>query len=204
MYDQNKPLETTCGEPRQSPAHRLAECAHASLPVVASGAQHSSRLADSAQPSSCERENAGCRPTDVEGFRLSGCGNGRHEGQSCAEKRLASLGDATGERRQPVHPQGQEDVVKPHGPVSTENVLQLLEHQQYRCALTGRRLTPETAALDHIIPVRRDGEHVIENTQVLHKDVNRAKGSLTNEEFIGMCREVVDHATHQRTKGGAK
>lgn len=83
--------------------------------------------------------------------------------------------------------------MKPRGPVSTENVLRLLEFQQYRCALTGRELTPETAALDHIVPLRYDGQHAIENTQVLHKDVNRAKGSLTNLEFIHLCREVADH-----------
>jgi len=79
----------------------------------------------------------------------------------------------------------------PQGPVSVENVLRLLEHQQYRCALTGRSLTPQTAALDHIVPVRFGGEHVIKNTQVLHKDVNRAKGSLTSDEFTGLCRDVV-------------
>jgi 5-methylcytosine-specific restriction endonuclease McrA len=73
-------------------------------------------------------------------------------------------------------------------------VLRLLEHQRYRCALSGRRLTPQTAALDHIMPVRHSGEHVIENTQVLHKDVNRAKGSLTSDEFIQLCREVANHA----------
>ena len=78
----------------------------------------------------------------------------------------------------------------PQGPVSIENVLRLLDHQQHRCGLTGRRLTPETAALDHVVPIRFGGEHTIENAQVLHKDVNRAKGSLTSEEFIGMCREV--------------
>jgi hypothetical protein len=40
------------------------------------------------------------------------------------------------------------------------------------------------------VSIRCGGEHVIENTQVLHKDVNRAKGSLTSDEFIGLCREV--------------
>ncbi|MEO0513585.1 MAG: HNH endonuclease signature motif containing protein [Planctomycetota bacterium] len=78
------------------------------------------------------------------------------------------------------------------GPVSTTNVLALLERQGYRCALTGRRLTPETAALDHIVPLRFGGEHVIENTQVLHKDVNRAKNSMTNVEFARMCEEVAE------------
>ncbi|MBN1341567.1 MAG: HNH endonuclease [Phycisphaerae bacterium] len=88
----------------------------------------------------------------------------------------------------------------PQGDVSVTNVLRLLEAQQYRCALTGRSLTPQTAALDHIVPVRFGGEHVIENAQVLHKDVNRAKGSLTNEEFIGMCREVVRWSDRQITR----
>jgi len=82
----------------------------------------------------------------------------------------------------------------PRGDVSTRNVLRLLEHQDYRCALTGRPLTPETASLDHIVPVRRGGEHLIENTQVLHKEVNRTKNSLTRDEFIQLCREVVAHA----------
>lgn len=83
---------------------------------------------------------------------------------------------------------------KPTGPVSTENVLRLLDYQECRCALTGRPLTPDLASLDHITPIRVGGEHAIENTQVLHRDVNRAKGSLTNDEFLKLCSEVVTHA----------
>jgi 5-methylcytosine-specific restriction endonuclease McrA len=86
-----------------------------------------------------------------------------------------------------------EEQAQPRGtPVTTSTVLGLLERQGYRCALTGRQLTPETAALDHIIPIKYGGEHVIENTQVLHKDVNRAKNSMTNVEFAQMCREVAE------------
>ncbi len=80
------------------------------------------------------------------------------------------------------------------GPVRTSHILRLLERQEYRCALTGRRLSPDTAALDHIFPVSRGGAHRIENAQVLDKQVNRAKGTLTNEEFIQLCREVLAHA----------
>ncbi len=72
--------------------------------------------------------------------------------------------------------------------------MELLEAQDFRCAMSGRALTPQTAALDHIVPIRCGGEHVIENTQILDKAVNRAKGSLTSAEFIGLCREVVDWA----------
>ena len=85
--------------------------------------------------------------------------------------------------------------------MNVANVLRLLERQQHRCALTGRSLTPDTASLDHIIPVRCGGEHVVENTQVLHKDVNRAKTTMTNEEFIQLCREVVEYAAHGKIEG---
>ena len=77
--------------------------------------------------------------------------------------------------------------------VNPQAVLSLLEQQSFRCALTGRRLEPETAALDHVIPVSRGGEHRIDNTQVLDRTVNRAKGTLTNGEFIALCSEVVRH-----------
>lgn len=77
--------------------------------------------------------------------------------------------------------------------VNPQAVLSLLEQQAFRCALTGRRLEPETAALDHVVPVSRGGEHRIDNTQVLDRTVNRAKGTLTNSEFIALCSEVVRH-----------
>lgn len=82
------------------------------------------------------------------------------------------------------------------GSVNPQAILALLERQQYRCALTTKALTPETASLDHIVPVCRGGEHRIENTQVLERTVNRAKGTLTNEEFITLCGEVWRHARH--------
>jgi 5-methylcytosine-specific restriction endonuclease McrA len=71
------------------------------------------------------------------------------------------------------------------------DILDILKSQGYRCALTGRRLTPATAALDHIHAISRGGTHQTGNIQILHKDVNRAKATLTNEEFIDMCREVI-------------
>ena len=87
------------------------------------------------------------------------------------------------------------------GPVNVANVLRLLKCQHYRCALTGRSLTPDMASLDHIVPVRCGGKHLVENTQVLHRDVNRAKTTMTNEEFIRLCREVVEHAAHGKIEG---
>jgi 5-methylcytosine-specific restriction endonuclease McrA len=77
------------------------------------------------------------------------------------------------------------------GSVSTGNVLTLIERQDYRCALTGRTLKPGTMSLDHVLPLSQGGAHAIENVQVLEKEVNRAKGVLTNEQFIALCRAVV-------------
>lgn len=65
--------------------------------------------------------------------------------------------------------------------------------------MTGRLLTPADASLDHIVPICEGGEHVIENTQVLHKDVNRAKSTLNNSQFLNLCREVAAYSAQQKT-----
>jgi len=103
---------------------------------------------------------------------------------------LAGVGDPAHSDTEAVCPQGQ-PVVEIGTPVTTTAVMSLLNEQSYSCALTGRTLTPETAALDHIVPIQRGGKHALENTQVLHNDVNRAKGTMTNEEFVAMCGDVV-------------
>ena len=115
---------------------------------------------------------------------------------------LAILGQPPATGGTPLHPESPEGPPRPSGPVTTGNVLRLLECQQYRCALTGRLLTPDTASLDHIVPVRCGGEHCAENPQVLHRDVNRAKTTMTNDEFIQLCREVVEHTVHTKIEGG--
>jgi len=83
-----------------------------------------------------------------------------------------------------------------------QDVRELLLLQNQRCALSGRPLTPDCAALDHVIAISRGGEHQIENAQILHKEVNRAKGALNNEDFLALCREVVAWADRQGRQGG--
>lgn len=90
------------------------------------------------------------------------------------------------------------------GSVNKAGILALLADQDYRCALSGRRLTPQRAALDHIVPVSRGGEHRIGNAQVLDKLVNRAKGTLTNEEFIRLCGRVWRYAASRNRRSPAR
>ncbi|MGB7323971.1 MAG: HNH endonuclease signature motif containing protein [Rubripirellula sp.] len=107
---------------------------------------------------------------------------------------LEILGQPPAADQSAVRSEAKTSVLKPTGKINVKNVMQLLEYQGYQCALTGRVLTPEIASLDHIVPVRDGGEHVIENTQVLHRDINRAKSILSNADFVQMCREVTAFA----------
>ena len=74
--------------------------------------------------------------------------------------------------------------------VTATDILDMLKSQNYKCALTQIDLSPKNAAVDHKLPVCKGGTNHIDNLQILHKDVNRAKGSLTMSEFIKMCRAV--------------
>ncbi len=75
--------------------------------------------------------------------------------------------------------------------VTAKQVFDLVEQQQYRCALSGRKLTPETASLDHIVPLGRGGTHDISNLWILEHRINSAKGTQLLSEFLEMCQDVV-------------
>lgn len=89
------------------------------------------------------------------------------------------------------------------GKVTAKALKQLIDDQGYRCALTGMRLTPELAAADHSIPLSRGGAHEMQNLQVVHRDVNAAKGTMTTEEFIEMCRHVTEWQERKTEKDGS-
>ena len=195
MYEQNNTQLETNFKRTCAPAKcRSAKWPNAERPVASLCTHDGQRMENPSQSATGKGKCEGCAQANMERVCTS---RGRHpvEKENPGPKEpMVSLGDATNERRVSVHPERQTDLVeiqKPTGRVNTNNVLHLLECQKYQCALTGRKLTPQTAALDHIVPIRCDGAHVIENTQVLHKDVNRAKGSLTNSEFIQLCQEIV-------------
>lgn len=85
-----------------------------------------------------------------------------------------------------------DEFAKPNSELATASeLMRLLKKQEYRCALTGEKLTPNTAELDHKTPKSKGGEDTIENLQWLDRTVNRMKGKLTTEEFIAICRRVV-------------
>lgn len=74
--------------------------------------------------------------------------------------------------------------------LSVKTLMRKLEEQGGRCALTGRPLHPDDCALDHIDPLSGDGAHDISNLQIVTQQVNRAKGTMSQQEFIDMCIDV--------------
>jgi len=64
------------------------------------------------------------------------------------------------------------------------------------CALTGRPIdlmNSRSYQLDHIVPRSKGGPNSIDNCQLLSRDANLAKHDLSLEEFIQLCRDVVNH-----------
>lgn len=77
--------------------------------------------------------------------------------------------------------------------VTASAIRELLTSQNYLCYLSGRELTPLTASLDHKDPISKGGSHDMDNIGIVDYRVNLAKGTLTIDEFIEMCRDVVRH-----------
>jgi|688.fasta_scaffold270557_2 hypothetical protein len=73
---------------------------------------------------------------------------------------------------------------------SAGELLKKVKSQRFRCALSGVKLVPETAQLDHIVPLSNGGTNDIENLQWLDARVNKAKGTMSQAEFIKMCKQV--------------
>jgi 5-methylcytosine-specific restriction endonuclease McrA len=73
-------------------------------------------------------------------------------------------------------------------------LLDMFRKQNGKCAYTGVDLVPGVnASLDHKVPKALGGNDSPENLQWVTFNVNRAKNSLTEEEFISMCRAVAQH-----------
>lgn len=75
-------------------------------------------------------------------------------------------------------------------PATKKRLYELLEAQEYRCALSGVSLSPSTASLDHKTPVSDGGTSDMDNLWFVHCDVNKAKGTMSISEFVAMCRRV--------------
>lgn len=79
--------------------------------------------------------------------------------------------------------------------ITIEDAWNLYVLQQGKCALSGRDIGFEyyksnTASIDRINPLLG---YTLSNIQWLHRDVNYAKQSMNNKEFILLCNEISSH-----------
>jgi len=74
-------------------------------------------------------------------------------------------------------------------------LLEKLEAQNYRCALTGDLLIPGyNCSLDHIVHKSKGGKlDDLDNLRWVTIDANRARGTLEDDEFVAMCQRVINH-----------
>ena len=78
--------------------------------------------------------------------------------------------------------------------------------QQTICYLTGLPIDitqPKTYQLDHIIPYSRGGDNSLDNLGLCSKAANQAKHDMTPDEFINLCKLVLQHHGYQVNKSGA-
>ena len=78
--------------------------------------------------------------------------------------------------------------------VKAQNILNMLEANP-RCALTGKILEIQDTRswhLDHIIPSSRQGDNSLENCQIVCREANQAKSDLLPEEFLELCKTVLE------------
>lgn len=92
--------------------------------------------------------------------------------------------------------------------ISYEYATQIIEQQNFRCALSGQPITliseggyrrhKQTASID-----RKDNDkgYVEGNVQWVHKDINKMKHALTEERFIEMCTAVAQHKNKEPLNG---
>ena len=88
------------------------------------------------------------------------------------------------------------------GRITAKQVFELVKQQRFRCAISGRTLAPETASLDHIVPLAHEGAHALENVWIVDHQVNTAKGTLTLEQFVAICRDVVEYQESKHQGSG--
>lgn len=89
--------------------------------------------------------------------------------------------------------------------VTPEYLYELLESQNFKCALTGDNLLPEDNSLDHLrkeLPLSLDRidssrGYIRGNVQWVTKQVNLMKGVMTIEELLETCSKILNHANQQ-------
>ena len=75
---------------------------------------------------------------------------------------------------------------------SPVNLARLWKRQRGKCAVTGRKLSGNSAQLDHITSLKAGGLGITENLRWVHRDVNYAKRDLSDHDFAKLIGEIYE------------
>lgn len=99
--------------------------------------------------------------------------------------RAESMGEATKQHGEEPKPK-----IREKDKVTAKNLYQLLLRQDKRCAISGVELTTDNVSIDHIVPLSKGGGHVMQNVHLVHRVINRMKGTMGHEEMLDLCRKI--------------
>lgn len=71
------------------------------------------------------------------------------------------------------------------------------------CYLTGRKIDltdSQSYHFDHRVPRSKGGVNTLENLEIACAEANYAKHNMNYEDFVQLCREVVDHYDKKKLK----
>ena len=76
-----------------------------------------------------------------------------------------------------------------------KDVLTYLNGTNVKCYLTGTPidLTKDDYCFDHIVPVSKGGTNELSNLGVTIPSANYSKHDLTIEEYLSLCKQVLEH-----------
>jgi hypothetical protein len=80
-------------------------------------------------------------------------------------------------------------------PPTPAQLLGIAKRQGFRCAYTGRKLTPGIACWIWHVPLGKGGEPAVDNVRLVVREVAKMKDGLAPEEFVAWCRDVASAAT---------
>lgn len=77
----------------------------------------------------------------------------------------------------------------------------LLQSQNYQCALTGRSLYNNKFHIDHIVPRSKGGKDEPDNWQLIVEEANIFKTDVSMEEIIKLARDITNHFYKEPSNG---
>jgi 5-methylcytosine-specific restriction endonuclease McrA len=75
--------------------------------------------------------------------------------------------------------------------ITAQDIRHKYKQQRGLCAISKRKLTNQNLSPDHITPKVKGGTSTIENIQLVCREVNIAKNSLTMDDFLSLCRDII-------------